>query len=488
MRFRSTRGKSPETDLAGALTRGLAPDGGLYHPVHLPPFPPGFLERLRASDPSPAETGAAVLGHLLSGPGGLDRERVEAAVREALDFPIPLVPLESDGSAPIHVLELFHGPTLAFKDVGARVMARLVGLVPSGAGGPGPGGSGAGPEQTDVPLTILTATSGDTGGAVASAFHGVPGTRVVVLFPLGKVSPRQEAQFSTLGGNTQAVGVHGTFDDCQRMVKEAFRDDDLRTRYRLTSANSINVGRLLPQIAYHVHGWLQLPTSDAPLLVSVPSGNFGNLTAGLFGRWMGLPVTRFVAATNRNDVVPRFLQGGPYEPGASHRTLSSAMDVGDPSNFERIVALYEDGVPGPSGAQGRSHPLRGQGAVDGTPGPEAVRTALSRDVTASAWSDEATRQAIRRIHESTGMTVDPHTAVGILALEQALARLPGARGIVLATAHPAKFAEVVEPLLSGALPVPEALAARMEATRRVTPAEPSLSALREVLEGSVGES
>ena len=494
MRFRSTRGRSPETDLAGALTRGLAPDGGLYHPVRLPPFPAGFLAELRASDPTPADTGAAVLGHLLSGPGGLDRTRVEAAVQEALDFPIPLVPLSMGAGAgagavpaggpalPIHVLELFHGPTLAFKDVGARVMARLVGLVASGVGGSGPEGSGSGDRRTDRDgsLTILTATSGDTGGAVASAFHGVPGTRVVVLFPLGQVSPRQEAQFSTLGGNTQAVGVHGTFDDCQRMVKEAFRDDDLRTRHRLTSANSINVGRLLPQIAYHVHAWLQLPPSSDPVMVSVPSGNFGNLTAGLMAKRMGLPVTRFVAATNRNDVVPRFLRGGAYEPGASHRTLSSAMDVGDPSNFERIVALYSGralGSPGPEDVAGDVEGTSAQPA----PGPEAAREALGRDVTASGWSDQETQGAIRRIHGTAGMVVDPHTAVGILALEEALAHLPGAQGIVLATAHPAKFAEVVEPLLEGSIPIPRALADRIDAPRQVTEVAPSLTALRKVL-------
>ena len=457
MRFRSTRGRSPETDLAGALARGLAPDGGLYHPVTLPPFPPGFLTDLRASDPSPADTGAAVLRHLLAGPGGLDGDRVEAAVRDALDFPIPLVPLPLEsGSAntPIHLLELFHGPTLAFKDVGARIMARLVALVEEGSmDDPG----------TTRPLTILTATSGDTGGAVASAFHGVPGTRVVVLFPRGQVSPRQEAQFTTLGGNTLALGVEGTFDDCQRMVKEAFRNQELQARHRLTSANSINVGRLLPQIVYHVHAWLQLPPSGGPVVISVPSGNFGNLTAGLMAKRMGLPITRFVAATNRNDVVPRYLQGRSYRPGPSHRTISSAMDVGDPSNFDRILALYhtsEEGDPAD---------------------PARLRAELSADVVGSAWTDGETEEAIGRIHGESGMVVDPHTAVGVLALEDALRDLPGARGVALATAHPAKFAEVVEPLLGRALPLPPALADRMDAPRSIVPVAPTLAALREVL-------
>gem|GEM_PF-6512953 len=379
MRFRSTRGRSPETDLAGALARGLAPDGGLYHPVTLPPFPPGFLTDLRASDPSPADTGAAVLRHLLAGPGGLDGDRVEAAVRDALDFPIPLVPLPLEsGSAntPIHLLELFHGPTLAFKDVGARIMARLVALVEEGSmDDPG----------TTRPLTILTATSGDTGGAVASAFHGVPGTRVVVLFPRGQVSPRQEAQFTTLGGNTLALGVEGTFDDCQRMVKEAFRNQELQARHRLTSANSINVGRLLPQIVYHVHAWLQLPPSGGPVVISVPSGNFGNLTAGLMAKRMGLPITRFVAATNRNDVVPRYLQGRSYRPGPSHRTISSAMDVGDPSNFDRILALYHTSEEGDPADPAR---LRAELSADvwDPPGPmERPRRPLAGSTASRGW-------------------------------------------------------------------------------------------------------
>jgi len=450
MRFRSTGGLSPEVGLAEAIRAGLAPDGGLYYPTALPPFPPGFLDQLRDAPPDPARTGTAVLTHLLTGDGGLSPDAVERAARRALDFPLPLVPL----TPRIHLLELYHGPTLAFKDVGARVMARLLSELDLEEWDAGP--SGAGRAQEASPLTILAATSGDTGGAVASAFHGVPGTRVLVLFPLGQVSPRQEAQFTTLGGNTLALGVKGSFDDCQRMVKEAFRDPELRTGHRLTSANSINVGRLLPQIVYHVHGWVQLPPGEGRLLVSVPSGNFGNLTAGLLARRMGLPVDHFVAATNVNDVVPGYLAGGVYRPRPSRRTISSAMDVGDPSNFSRILALYD-----------------------------GDREAIRADVTGSAWTDDATRECIVRVLRETGVLLDPHGAVGYLGLEAALGQDAGARGIVLGTAHPAKFTEVVEPLIREAIPLPHALAARLGAKRRVLEIPPTLAGLRRGLEADL---
>lgn len=449
MRFRSTRG-GPWVDLATALVEGMAPDGGLYMPESLPPFPPGFLEDL-GRDPSPARTGAAVLDHLLGGPGGLPTALLQRIAGEALDFPLPLVPLGGPGDAGeagegpdgtrIHVLELFHGPTLAFKDVGARVMARLLAEV-TGADTGGP------------PLTILAATSGDTGGAVASAFLGVPGTRVVVLYPRGQVSPRQEAQFTTLGRNTRALEVDGTFDDCQRLVKEAFADAGVKSAHRLTSANSINVGRLIPQVVYHVHARVQLQGAGRTL-VSVPSGNFGSLAAGLMAKRMGLPVDRFIAATNVNDVVPDYLRSGLYRPRPSLRTISSAMDVGAPSNLERIRALYGDDLE-----------------------------ALRRDVVGSTWTDDETGRAIVRCRSECGYLIDPHGAVGLLALEAELAREPaGTRGIVLATAHPAKFAEVVEPLLGEEIPLPPALADRLHARRSVTPVAPTLAALVSALEG-----
>ena len=438
MRFRSTRG-GPWVDLATALTQGLAPDGGLYLPETLPPFPPGFMDDL-ARDPSPGRTGAAVLRHLLGGAGGLPVETLDRVAAEALDFPIPLVPLGGEGGR-IHVLELFHGPTLTFKDVGARVMARLLAAV-----------SDAGDSD---PVTILAATSGDTGGAVASAFLGVPGTRVVVLYPRGQVSPRQEAQFTTLGRNTRALEVEGTFDDCQRLVKEAFADPALKAAHRLTSANSINVGRLIPQVVYHVHARVLLG-GGGPTIVSVPSGNFGNLAAGLLAKRMGLPVDRYLAATNANDVVPEYLRTGVYSPRPSLRTISSAMDVGAPSNLERIRALYGDDLE-----------------------------ALRRDVEGSTWTDAETSAAIVRCRHRHGYLLDPHGAVGLLALEDALSRAsPDTRGIVLATAHPAKFAEVVEPLVGEEIPLPPALAERLHAPRSVTRVAPTLEALVGALEGT----
>jgi threonine synthase len=450
VRFRSTRG-GPTVDLRTALREGLAPDGGLYMPTAVPPFPEGFLQAL-ARDPSPQRTAAAVLVHLLGGED-IPVDRLEALAREALDFPLPLVRLGDD--PPIWMLELFHGPTLAFKDVGARVMARLLAAVPGG-----PGGEGA-------PLTVLAATSGDTGGAVASAFLGVPGTRVVVLYPAGQVSPRQEAQFTTLGRNTRALRVEGTFDDCQRLVKEAFSDPELRERHHLTSANSINIGRLLPQVIYHVHARVTLPGpggapdlalpggSAGPVVMSVPSGNFGNLAAGLLARRMGLPVDHFLAATNVNDVVPEYLETGSYTPRPSLRTLSSAMDVGTPSNLERIQALYGMDVE-----------------------------ALRRDVTGSAWSDDETRAAILRLDRERGVLLDPHGAVGLLALEAWLEGREGEgwRGIVLGTAHPAKFAEGVEPVVGRTLPLPEALAARMGTPPAFTVIAPRLPELSAALE------
>jgi threonine synthase len=363
----------------------------------------------------------------------LDEDRLASIVEGALDFPIPLKRLDDR----TFVLELFHGPTLAFKDVGARFMARLV---------------AAFRPESEPPLTVLTATSGDTGGAVASAFLDLPGIRVVVLYPEGQVSPLQERQFTTLGGNVTAVAVAGTFDDCQRMAKEALASEELRRETPLTSANSINVGRLLPQIFYYFHAWTQLADPAADVLVAVPSGNFGNLTAGLMAKRLGLPVARFVAATNVNDVVPRFLDSGRFQPLASVRTISTAMDVGDPSNFSRMAALF---------------------------GGDAAR--MREVVVGSAHTDEDTRGAIARVHEEHGYVLDPHSAVGYLGLEAARARRPGTVGIVLATAHPAKFAATVEPVIGRSIEVPERLARLLKGESRATRIEPDTEQLGRLL-------
>jgi len=413
------------------LFEGLAPDGGLYQPATLRPLSPQAIAALRGG--SLHATALGVARHLFE--GALPEPELERLIAEALDFPIPLVALTDR----LHVLELFHGPTCAFKDVGARFMARLMAHYRAG---------------DDRPLTILVATSGDTGGAVAHAFFPVPGARVVVLYPEGKVSPLQERQFTTLGGNVTALVVAGTFDDCQRLVKEAFADPDLR-RLRLTSANSINIGRLLPQIFYYFHAWAQLPETPAELIVSVPSGNFGNLTAGLMAKRLGLPVTRFVAATNVNDVVPQYLATGVFVPRPSVATLSSAMDVGNPSNFARMRALYGDD-------------------------PEPMR----RDVEGHAYTDDQTRAGIARARADWDRVLDPHSAVACLGLAQGMADRPGATGVFLATAHPAKFAEIVEPVIGRTVPLPERLQACLARAPRVVRIGSTLKELKTVLLGS----
>lgn len=435
MEFLSTAGKAPLASLREAVSRGLAPDGGLYMPARVPVISADDLEALPES--TWPETASAVLRPLLE--GSLDSRAVATLTSSALDFPVPLIQLRHR----IHVLELFRGPTLAFKDVGARYMARL--LMHQDQAGEGP-------------LTVLTATSGDTGGAVAQAFFGLPGVRVIVLFPDGKVTPRQERQFSTLGGNVVAVAVQGDFDDCQRLAKEAFLTrDSLPAHTRLTSANSINVGRFLPQTTYFFKVWAAFQRKKAnrtKILFSVPSGNFGNLAAGLMGKAMGLPDVSFLAATNRNDVVPEFLESGIYRPRPSASTLSTAMDVGDPSNLQRILHLYGSDLD-----------------------------ALRRDLVGRRVSDSETGDCIRRVFEETGYVLDPHSAVGFAALERELEARPDTTGVLLATAHPAKFAEIVEPILGLTLPIPPELSRCLERNRQVIPMEPKMEALREVLWG-----
>ena len=401
MKFISTRGASPPVSFIDGLFAGTAPDGGLYMPERIEPLPPGTVESLRGAD---LVTIATTIGlHLLK--GEISRADLEALVRDALDFPIPLVRVTDR----ISVLELFHGPTLAFKDVGARVQARLLHHFTDG-----------------TPLTILVATSGDTGSAVAQAFHRVPDTRVFVLYPAGQVSDVQEAQMASMGDNITALAVQGTFDDCQRLVKQAFADDELRAHVWLTPANSINLGRLLPQVFYY----FVLASLDAAPIVSVPSGNFGNLTAGLIAKRLGLPVKQFVAATNVNDAVPQYLRTGTYEPRESVRTVANAMDVGAPSNFERMQAIY-------------GHDL----------------DALRGDVVGFAYDDKRVVEEIGDVYRQHGYLLDPHGAIGWLALNDVLLGEPaGQQGVFLATAHPAKFREVVEPAIGQAVPLPKQLA------------------------------
>jgi threonine synthase len=402
MQWISTRGSSPPISFIDALFAGTAPDGGLYMPERLDPVPRAALESIRGADI--VTTGSVIGAHLLR--DEITPAAMASLVRDALDFPVPLVQVNER----VWSLELFHGPTLAFKDVGARVQARLLHHFTDG-----------------TPLTILVATSGDTGSAVAQAFHRVPDARVVVLYPKGKVSDVQEAQMAALGDNVTALAIEGTFDDCQRLVKQAFADDDLRRHVWLTPANSINLGRLLPQVFYYF--LLASHDQDGGPVVSVPSGNFGNLTAGLIAKRLGLRVCRFVAATNVNDAVPNYLHSGRYEPRPSIRTVANAMDVGAPSNFERMQSLYG-------------------GDVD----------ALRRDIVGFAYDDARVIEEIGRVYRTYRYLLDPHSAIAWLALQEQLAHDPKAQGVFLSTAHPAKFREVVEPAIGEHIDLPRVLA------------------------------
>jgi threonine synthase len=429
--FLSTRGGVAPVRLGTALRQGLAPDGGLYVPDAVPMMSPEEWRDLRGR--TLPEVATALIAPLVA--DAFDRDTLGRLMASALAFPVPLTPIVTG----VWALELFHGPTLAFKDVGARSMARWLAATAGVAG--------------DGPLTVLVATSGDTGGAVAHAFHGVAGTRVVVLYPRGRVSAVQEAQFATLEGNVTAVAIEGTFDDCQRLVKEAFSNAALAARYRLTSANSISVGRLLPQMSYYAWAVLQLPVDAPAPIVVVPSGNLGNVTAGLLAARRGVPIARFVAATTVNDPLPRFLASGRYEPSPAVPTLANAMDVGHPSNFERVQWLF-------------------QGDLD----------AMRREVVGLAVTDDEIRAALREM-ASHGYVADPHTAVGWVGAQRVAADVgSGVPRVILATAHPAKFGDVVAPVLGRDIPLPPALAERMSQPPRSLPAAPSLPALTAILE------
>jgi threonine synthase len=412
----------------------LAPDGGLYVPERIEPWPEPELARL----PSRSLTEVAYRTLRPYTRGELDATTFEAVIVEALNFPIPLVEVEPG----IHALELFHGPTLAFKDVGARTMARLMAAI----------------DTSDQPLTVLVATSGDTGSAVAHAFHGVPHTRVVVLYPDGRVSPTQEAQltmFNAEAGNVRAYAVAGSFDDCHRLTREAFGNAAIARRVRLTSANSVNIGRLLPQMIYYFHAVARVRASR-PVVVSTPSGNFGNLTAGLMAKRAGLPIARFVASTNVNDVVPAYLATGCFTPRPSVRTIANAMDVGDPSNFERMLWLYG-------------------GSVD----------AMRQDVVGSRHDDDEVKRTIRQVYEERGYLLDPHSAIAYLGLKGQLGQGSGAGqvGIFLATAHPAKFGEIVEPVIGRAINMPGPLTDALSRPPQILRMKASIDRVAEALRG-----
>lgn len=410
MRYRSTSRQAPLTSLRGAVLRGLAPDGGLYMPVEIARRSPEELEEFRRL---PFTEVCFRVVKPFVGPE-VPEEVLWEVVSEAINFPVNLISL----TPALHILELFHGPTLAFKDFGARFMARLLGYFV---------------RDETRPLTVLVATSGDTGSAVAHGFLGVPGIRVVILYPRRRISEAQEKQFTTLGQNITALEVSGSFDDCQRLVKQAFSDAQLNQRAFLTSANSINIARLLPQMFYHVAAYRQLPVASVPLIVAVPSGNFGNLTAGIFAKRIGLPVARFIASTNANDIVPQYLRTGEFHPRHATPTYSNAMDVGNPNNFPRLLDLCRNRL-------------------------ELVQ----REIWGHSATDGETLAAMKSIHERFHYIADPHTAVGILGCEAYRREHPEpAQGLVLATAHPAKFADVVARAIGSAPPLPERLASHL---------------------------
>ena len=414
MNLYSTNSPALQTDFLHAAMQGLAGDGGLWMPTALPHLLPAFFDELPQM--SMADIAVRVMQAYIG--DEIPTQDLEPLVREAFNFDAPLVRI----SERIYALELFHGPTLAFKDFGARFMARAMSYSRKVSGTA---------QDSRGDLCVLVATSGDTGSAVAHGFWNVPGIRVVILYPKGKVSDVQEKQLTTMGGNIAALEVEGTFDDCQALVKIAFQDADLAKNVALTSANSINIARLLPQSLYYFRALAQLPAEARQNAVfCTPSGNFGNLTGGLFAHKLGLPVKKFLAATNRNDTFPLYLTNGTYHAKPSVETPSNAMDVGNPSNFARIEALYEGNI-------------------------EAIR----KNITAASVSDEETLQTVVRVEKEHGYLMCPHTAVGYAATERLLAQpeFSESVGIVLATAHPAKFGTVIEPALGKPVALPERL-------------------------------
>ena len=430
MNYYSTNHHSPAATLQEAVVRGLAPDRGLYMPEHIHPLPSDFYDGIdRLSLPDIAcRVADAFFGD------DIPQDTLHELVRDTLSFDIPLVPV----TGCIHSLELFHGPTLAFKDVGARFMARLLGyfIRREGAG----------------EVNVLVATSGDTGSAVANGFLGVEGIRVYVLYPKGKVSEIQKKQFTTLGRNITALEVDGTFDDCQALVKDAFMDGELNARLRLTSANSINVARFLPQSFYYFHAYAQLKREGRAdnVVVCVPSGNFGNLTAGLFAARMGLPIGRFIAANNRNDIFYQYLRTGVYSPRPSIATIANAMDVGAPSNFARILDLY-----------GNNH------------------AAICADISGATYTDEQIADTVRTTWQQHHYLLDPHGACGFRALQEGLRE--GETGIFLETAHPAKFKDTVEHIIGQPVDIPDKLRAFMQGTRRSVPMSKDFPAFKDYL-------
>jgi threonine synthase len=411
------------------VIQGLAPDNGLYMPTHIPALPKSFFDSLasRSFQEIGYEVARTIIGE------DIPSTELRKIVDHTLQFDSPLVQLEEN----VLALELFHGPTLAFKDFGARFLSGLLGYFA---------------QQQSREITILVATSGDTGSAVANGFLDVPGTRVIVLYPSGKVSEVQEKQFTTLGKNITALEIDGTFDDCQRLVKQSFMNEQLKQKVFLTSANSINIARLLPQTFYYFRAVAQLPYSVKPIVFSVPSGNFGNLTAGIFAKRMGLPIHRFIAATNSNDIVPHYIKTQNFLPKPSMATISNAMDVGNPSNFARMLDLY-----------GGNH------------------QPLSQDIVGCHFTDEQTKEVMHEVFQKRSYTLDPHGAIGYLGLVKHLNEFDGGIGIFLETAHPAKFNAVVENAIGVSVLLPNKLQRFMEKRKVSIPMKNSFEELKNFL-------
>ena len=416
MKYFSTRDRKSFVSFRDAVMHGLAADGGLFLPEEIPLFQKSFLENLRTL--SFQEIGYQTAKLFVGDEIG--ESKLHEIIEHSIDFPAPLVDLNDQ----LHVLELFHGPTLAFKDFGAQFMARTMEHFV---------------RDDNRELVILVATSGDTGSAVAHGFYGVEGIKVFLLYPSGKVSAIQEKQLTTLDKNIVALEIHGTFDDCQSLVKSAFTDADLKAKLNLSSANSINIARLIPQSFYYINAMKQLNTSDREIIVSVPSGNLGNITAGLIAKHMGLPIAKFIAATNSNDVFTNYLSSGKFEPRKSVQTYSNAMDVGNPSNLERVRSLFGEDLE-----------------------------KMKREIDSFSLNDDETVDGIKEVYDNFGYVIDPHGSVGYLAMKKylSLQRKSNYDAIVVETAHPAKFKDVVENTINREIEMPERLAECLHKEKR----------------------
>ena len=434
MRLYSTKNRSIEVGLEEAVFKGLPDDNGLFVPVNIPRLSDAFYKDInKLSFPEIAfEVSNALIGD------DIDEQEIRKIINDVITFDAPVIHIHDN----IHVLELFHGPSLAFKDFGARFMARLMSYFL---------------EKRQREINILVATSGDTGSAVAQGFLDMPGIKVTILYPSKKVSDIQEKQLTTLGRNVKALEVSGTFDDCQRLVKEAFLDKELNKRILLTSANSINISRLIPQSFYYFYGYAQVKEKGKPVVFSVPSGNFGNLCGGLIAKRMGLPVEKFVASTNMNDIVPEYLTSGLFQPRPSIKTISNAMDVGNPSNFARLMAFYEEDL-----------------------------NKIKNDIWGAKYTDKQTSEAIQQVYKKISYILDPHGAVGYLGLKDYFKEASSsANGIFLATAHPSKFLEVVEQVIEKRIELPERLKETVKKEKKSIEMQPDFNALKEYLLSSV---